>query len=459
MVERTDSSAERVRGEGRRRNVLIVAPHFPPSGLPPSHRARQFATHLPQYGWRPTVLTVRPEFYQEALEPELCSLVPSDVEVIRTGALLPRRPGGWGIGDLGARVLWHHGRSIAGICRERRIDLVYLPCPPNHQLLLGRLVHLRLGLPYVFDYIDPWLSDWLEEHARPFTKLWVVHQLAKHLEPIAIRRAAAITAVSQGTTDGVLRRYQHLAAERGVSVPYGAEPDVYAQVRRRQSQAPTRTPERRLLYLGAMWEAAHETLRAFLAALALVKERAPALYRSCRVDFIGTTYAPDALGGCHVRRFAEEAGVGDIVTEAPKRLPFLDAVSALATADTLLMLGSAEPHYTPSRLLPYIFAQRPIFAVMNAASDATQLLQRHAGVRLVTYDSTRRAGDRVPDLCGALVNWLEQPRSPDSPQPDAYWEPYTARALTGRVAALFDAVVAHPRPATDVAGTAEYEHA
>ncbi len=444
---------------GELRNVLIVAPHFPPSGLPPSHRARQFATHLPQYGWRPTVLTVRPEFYQEALEPELCSLVPPDVDVVRTAAIRPRRAGGWGIGDLGARVLWHHGRTIASLCRERGIDLVYLPCPPNHQLLLGRLVHLRLGLPYVFDYIDPWLSDWLEAHARPFSKLWVVHQLAKHLEPLAIRRAAAITAVSQGTTDGVLRRYQHLAAERGISVPYGAEPEVYAQVRQRQAKALDTAPQRRLLYLGAMWEAAHETLRALLAALGLMKERAPALYRNCRVDFIGTTYAPDASGEYYVRRFAEEAGVGDIVTETPKRLPFLDAISALATADTLLMLGSAEPHYTPSRLLPYIFAQRPIFAVMNAASDATQLLRRHAGVRLVTYDGDRRAADRVKDLCDALVNWLEQPRSPDLPQPDVYWEAYTARALTGRVAALFDAVVTHARPADDVARPAEYEHA
>jgi len=459
MVQRTDMETGLPRtADARARNVLIVAPNFPPSGLPPSHRARQFATHLPHYGWRPTVLTIRPEFYQEALEPELCSLVPGDVEIIRTGAIPPRRAKGWGIGDLGVRVLWHHGRTICRICRERRIDLVYLPCPPNHQLLLGRLAHLRLGVPYVFDYIDPWQSDWLETHARPFTKLWLVHQLAKRLEPIAIRRASAITAVSHGTTDGVLRRYHHLPPERGVSVPYGAEPEVYERVRGRMP-APAAAGERRLLYLGAMWAAAHDTARAFLAALRLLKTRAPALYRTCRVDFVGTTYAPDGSSECHVRQFAEEAGVGDVVTETPKRLPFLDAIAALASADTLLMLGSAEPHYTPSRLLPYVFARRPIFAVMNAASDATELLRHQPDVRLVTYDGDRPPGDRVPELCDALITWLEQPRSPDLPQPDAYWDAYTARALTGQVAALFDAVVTDARRATDVARPAEYEHA
>jgi hypothetical protein len=432
------------------RNVLIVAPHFPPSGLPPSHRARQFATHLPRYGWQPTVLTVRPEFYQEALEPELCALVPPAVEVVRTAAIPPRRPGGWGIGDLGARVLWHHGRAICRVCRERRIDLVYLPCPPNHQLLLGRLIHARLGIPYVFDYIDPWMSDWLETHARPFTKLWVVHQLAKHLEPIAIRRAAGITAVSQGTTEGVLRRYRHLPAERGVSAPYGAEPELYDALRRRSPSDGRSAGVRRLLYLGAMWEAAHDTLRAFLTALRRVKDAAPELYRTCQVDFVGTSYAPDASDCYQVRPLAEAAGVGDVVTEIPTRLPFLDALAALATTDTLLMLGSSEPHYTPSRLLPYVFARRPILAVMNGESDATDLLRRHRGVRLVTYDTGRPVGDRVADIQAALMGWLQEPRAPDLPQLDDYWERYTARSLTGHVAKLFDSAVTSPARAGEI---------
>ena len=96
---------------------------------------------------------------------------------------------------------------------------------------------------------------------------------------------------------------------------------------------------------------------------------------------------------------------------------------------------------------------------MNAASDATELLRHQPDVRLVTYDGDRPPGDRVPELCDALITWLEQPRSPDLPQPDAYWDAYTARALTGQVAALFDAVVTDARRATDVARPAEYEHA
>jgi len=139
---------------------------------------------------------------------------------------------------------------------------------------------------------------------------------------------------------------------------------------------------------------------------------------------------------------AEAAGVADVVTETPARLPFLDALNSLATSDTLLMIGSSETHYTPSRLLPYVFARRPIFALMNAASDATGLLRRHAGVQLVAYDSERPAASRVAEIHRELVAWLQGVRAPDLPPVDASWDAYTARTLTGHVAALFDRVVA-----------------
>src|SRR6266498_5534866 len=105
------------------------------------------------------------------------------------------------------------------------------------------------------------------------------------------------------------------------------------------------------------------------------------------------------------------------------------------------LFRSTETHYTPSRLLPYVFARRPILAVMNAASDATTLLGRHRGVRLVTYDGQAPPGERVGEIYDALVAWLQQPREPDLSVPDASWDAYTARSLTEKVAKLFDAAV------------------
>src|SRR5882762_24025 len=139
------------------KTVVIVAPSFPPSGLPPVHRARQFTRWLPEYGWKPIVLTVDPEFYQEKLDNQLLDLIPADLEVIKSKALRPKKNGGWGIGDLGIRSVVHLWLALRRICRKQKIDLIYLTCPPNFQLIIGRLIRAELGVPYVLDFTDPWV--------------------------------------------------------------------------------------------------------------------------------------------------------------------------------------------------------------------------------------------------------------------------------------------------------------
>ena len=45
------------------RKVLLIAYYFPPMGLSGVQRTVKFAKFLPQYGWKPTVLTVEPTGY------------------------------------------------------------------------------------------------------------------------------------------------------------------------------------------------------------------------------------------------------------------------------------------------------------------------------------------------------------------------------------------------------------
>ena len=240
------------------KTVVIVAPSFPPSGLPPVHRARQVAQWLPEYGWKPIILTVSPDYYQEKLDPELLNLISPDLEVIRTKAFRPKKPGKFGIGDLGIRSILQLWMALRKICRQRKIDLIYLTCPPNFQLVIGRLVRAELGIPYVLDFTDPWVSDWLSENAKPFTKLWLAHLSALLLEPFAIRRASHITSVSEGTNAGILRRYKRLKASDFSSFPIGGEPDIFRYIQKNETSIKSPGTDNRfnLVYLGAMWGAA-----------------------------------------------------------------------------------------------------------------------------------------------------------------------------------------------------------
>jgi hypothetical protein len=70
------------------------------------------------------------------------------------------------------------------------------------------------------------------------------------------------------------------------------------------------------------------------------------------VHFIGTGSSPDDRAGHQVRPRAERMGVGDLVEEQPQRIGYVDALNHLARSDAVLVLGSTEAHYTPSKVFP-----------------------------------------------------------------------------------------------------------
>src|SRR2546423_10894348 len=101
------------------RRLLMISPHFPPDSSAGTHRVRLLAPHLETYGWTPTVLTVAAEDYESRLDPELASLVPASLDVVRSRALPARLTRRLGIGDLGLRALPGPRRGAWELLRSR----------------------------------------------------------------------------------------------------------------------------------------------------------------------------------------------------------------------------------------------------------------------------------------------------------------------------------------------------
>jgi hypothetical protein len=411
------------------RQVVIVAPSFAPASNPPTQRVRFFARHLPTFGWRPTVLTVDPRFYEDRLDPEIESLVPVGLEVIRTPAWPARVTRRLGIGDLGIRAYWPMRRVLLGL----RPDAVFIPGPPWHTFLLGDVMREAYGIPYVLDYIDPWVSS-AGADGRWWTKAFWYRQVALGLEPRAVRHAAHITAVSDGTNEGVRARYPWLPAGRCTGIPYGIEPSDFDALRARprpQHLWNAGDGNIHLVSVGAMLPNGYETLRALFAA---VRELGDA---RLRLHFVGTTYEATPRAPL-VEPVAREMGLAGIVSEHPVRVPYLDALNLLTTADGIVALGSSEAHYTASKIFPSIFARKPLLAIYHEASSVCDIVRRSRGGTLVTYNDTERAAARV----GAIADALGCMRAYDPA--DVRWDvfdAYTAERMTGRLAAVLDQCV------------------
>jgi hypothetical protein len=419
------------------KRVALVAAHFTPSNLAAVHRARLWAQHLPEFGWEPTVVTAHHRHYEEALDWELDALVPASLRVIRTAAI-PTKPLRL-IGDIGVRALPFHFSALARMCARREVDFVHVTIPSNFSAVLGRMLHARYGVPYGIDYIDPWVHEWPGSERR-FSKAWTSARMAEVLEPWAVRDASLITGVAPGYYEGMLER-NPAVAERAVTaaMPYGGSERDFAAVRG-DPRAPSLFDPHdgffHVVYAGALLPRAMVVLERLLAGIALLRERQPQLAARLRLHFIGTGKSPNDTHGYNVLPLVERFALGEIVSEHPARMPYTEVLRHLIAASAILILGSTEAHYTPSKAFQAVMARRPVLALLHRASTAAEFLQRANAARVVTLDEHDLPA--ASQLAAELAALIE--RDGES-RPDVRWElleQYSARSAARALAAGLD---------------------
>jgi glycosyltransferase involved in cell wall biosynthesis len=363
------------------KTVVLVAPWFVPNNLASVHRARLWANHLPEFGWKPVILTVRPEFYEEKPEPELERLLPKALQIVRSRAFPITKPRL--VGDIGWRSTLFMRGEFKRLRKAQRIDFVHFTVPAFPPALLGPWLD-QTGTPYGLDYIDPWVPERPFRHF-PGSKAWWAQKSGVWLEPVAVKRARLITGITEGYYRGVLNRNPHLKTQAVTrAMPYGFDVRDHEEARNGMAGFRPVFPKDgkiNLIYAGALLPRAHDNLRLFLQAL-LRLEKDPAWKGKVRVTFIGTGPDPKRPDLYTIRWIAEEMGAGGLVQEVPGRLPYLDVIRNLEAADGIVVLGSDESHYSPSKIYQSMLSGKPIFGLMHPESLATRTI-REMGAGLV----------------------------------------------------------------------------
>ena len=438
----------------------MVSPHFPPDTTAATHRVRLLAPHLPDLGWEPTILTVDPRDYEGRLDPELAELVPSSLRIVRCRAWSARWTRKTGIGDLGLRSFAGLWRSCNRLLRNEEFDAFFVTVFPMYPALLGPLVKRRFHIPFVLDYIDPWVGAWgattgAGPGGTPDLKSRLSRSVGAVLEPIAVRAADALTAVSAATYEQILERNPDRRGIPFVEIPYGGEPADFERLRRNPRPNPyfdTSDGLCHISYVGTLLPLGFETLRAVLKALRSLRESRPELYEKVRLHFFGTSNQTHIDAAERVLSVAREIGVAERVTEVAPRIDYLDALTVQVQSQALLMMGSSEPHYTASKLYPGLLARRPILAVYHAESTVVRILGEAASppsARVVAYDDRCRAEDRVREIADQLAQLIQDPLYDPAAVDLGRLEQFSARTLAGRLAECLDLVTdtaANPWP-------------
>ena len=421
------------------KKILIISPHFPPSNLAGVHRSRLFAQHLPAFGWNPVVLTVHERYYEEALDYDLAKLLPLSLRIEKSGSFSTgkRRL----IGDLGLRAFFQLYKKAKQLIKSEKIDFLYIPIPSFYCALLGRCLHQSTGVKYGIDYIDPWVHEFPGSD-KIFSRHWFSTKLATLLEPIAVKKAVLITGVATGYYQQVLERNPHLKTQAITgAMPYGGEQADHALLKKLDLKPYLFKKANKfiLVYAGAMLPKAFTPLEAIFKSI----NGNEAIFKNLEFHFIGTGKTANDAEGYNIKPLAEQYGLWQkIVFEYPKRIPYLDVLVHLNTADGVFILGSTEPHYTPSKVYQGVLSGKPILAVLHQQSTAVTILKKSGGGMVLEFDGANdltRIENNFALITTAFTEWI---KNFDAASIDKeIFDTYSARNITLQLAELLNRAV------------------
>jgi glycosyltransferase involved in cell wall biosynthesis len=304
--------------------------------------------------------------------------------------------------------------------------------------LLGRFVHDRLGVAYGIDYIDPWVHDTVANGKR-FSKAWASNQLARWLEPWALKHVRLLTGVAEGYFADVLARMPQLEQQAvTAAMGYGIAFEDFAHARKIDTkQLLFRRDDgyRHLVYAGALLPHGHAVVEQLFAALARLRWLRADLFAKLKVHFIGVGHDkvddPQARLNELIKRFK----LHEVVQVIPRRMQYLRVLRHLTEADACLVLGGEKSYYTPSKVYQALASGVPVLGVLHTASEAWRILGACPNACAVGY-----AGVNEP-LCGQiliqLVRILESAHRRHSVS-ETSPHIFTARDSARRLAAALD---------------------
>ena len=433
------------------KRVLIISPHWPPLNAPDMQRVRMSLPYYRANGWEPIVLCVGTASQDGVLEPELEQTIPPDIRLVRVPALSLRWTRFLGMRNLGLRCWLHFLWAGTRLIQREKIDLVFFSNTQFVTFALGRIWRALFRTPYVFDMQDPWRTDYYERQGSRRPPGGWKYQLARFmawlLEGWSFRRVSGLISVSPRYLDDLRARYPHLATVPTAVIGFGASRDDMIKANALVAPAVRFHREHgeiHVLYTGASGPVMPHSLTVLFDALKLYHQRSPAQARRLRFHFLGTSYVAPGQGKNSVVPVAESCGVADQVQEIPHRLGHLECVRLQCEADLLLLPGSSDLAYSPSKIYPYYLTGRPILGVVFRGSVLEELLDQLACAHVVRFDLAGSKAAAHDALCQFFdLTFAGFPPGTFPPRNDTYFAThFLAETLTARQCELFDQAVA-----------------
>ena len=429
------------------KKILLISYLFPPCGESGVQRNLKYVKYLPQFGWKPYVLTVKDIVYH-SYDPTLIIEVPPEATIIRTESLDPFRIGyllhgrslpqknskGSKKNIINSSLSLNFLRSFRNwmifpdssvgwlpfavkrgleLIKEEKIDIILASLGPYSSAIAGCIISKLSGVPFIIDFRDGWTDD--PHLIRPTRLHAAMHRFLEHK---VVPSAAGICVYGDYLLERLMKRYPALS-NSAITITHGFDTDDFDGIK----PAPKATNRRRIVYCGSFYELYAPIFKNLIKSLLMLNG---SVLETIEVVFVG-----------RFEIFGAEAEItrNDLADHIKLTgyLSHKEALSYLLSADALLLvlpIGDIQAY--SGKIFEYFAARKPIIACIEPEGTCAELLKK-VGLAdfIVKPDDAHMLASAIMKL--SKHDW----RFPTS----ASLEHFTRRNLTFRLSQFLEYVV------------------
>ncbi len=379
-----------------------------------------FVNYFLEFEINPSVLALHPSVTDDVKDSFMLENM-NEVNVHYARCLSKRFSKALKVGDLGLRMLPFLFQDLRRVCRKEKVDIILFLVPPWYMLLIAPFFSKVIGIPYIIDYIDPWVAKRKIQNSKALF-LRIVSKLG---EGITARYSKGIVAVSRGICDGLDKRHPNLCSKHKLVLPYGVDIRDLDQITFDNGKIENRDVTL-FRYVGAISDAMIPIVDILLAVLKRVSKK----YR-LRVEFIGTSYGDKKEKLDQVIKKNECTG---FVTENPERVSYKDALIYTKSSDITFVVGDTTKYYAASKLMGLIAAQVKFFVFAHEDSFPYQLLKEIDYKYVSGYNSDSYSSELCLDnLYNLLLRLIEDDNYKPIDYQAGWFQEYTAKGMVKKM--------------------------
>ncbi len=421
-------------------NVLVIAYYFPPKGLSGVQRTLKFVKYLPQYNWRPFVLTSGVNAYYAYDYSLLKDLEGKNIDIIRVdgtdvNSMLPMQ----GLVAMPSERIrkflsylssfifvpdnkkgWSKKAYISAkeIITNNKIDLIFVSAPPFSSFNLGVRLKNEFNIPLVLDYRDLWYGFQFGRHLLPFHKAAI-----KRMEYKALKTADKVIVINRRIKEKIMEYFPFVSHRQITIIPHGFDPEDFHQ----SAKLPRTSQKMILTYSGLFYE--NITPKYLFSAFKTLTIERPDISSNIEIQLIGVVRK-------EVIALINELGLQNHI-KCLGYLPHIESINRLLASDVLWITvgkGKNADTISSSKFFEYIGTGKPVFGSVVDGVLKTALQDYGA-----SYISSP---DNPEEIKRMLVKIYEDFRLGKLPEPNSeFVEKYRRDFLTEQLSKEFQFLV------------------